>query len=104
MPKTGESKRPLAINDEIRAKFPKLVEKAENGSRAAAVKLECLVCFNGSARSAKACTSSKTCWLWPHAFGRGKTAAGAVDDADDADDATETPEENGSDETEEADR
>jgi len=58
------------LRDEILTKFVGGAEKIKT-SRSFAVKLHCVECVGGSSREAKGCTSSK-CFLWPHAFGRGR--------------------------------
>lgn len=53
-----------SFRDEIRAKLPKLAERAKNGPKAA-IRLFCVECMGGSKGDAKRC-ETRDCFLWPH--------------------------------------
>lgn len=58
--------------DEIKKKNPAMSEKAENGSRAAAIRLKCLDCVGGNYPSEVRKCPVKDCPLWIYRFGKGK--------------------------------
>ena len=45
------------VVDEVRHKHKALTKKADKGSRAAAIRIFCLVCMGGSAYEVKVCTA-----------------------------------------------
>ena len=53
------------FTDMLRKKFPIRAERAANGSRGAAITMNCLECVGGSIADAKACTA-RDCFLWPY--------------------------------------
>jgi hypothetical protein len=78
----------IDVVDELNASYPSAAAKAKT-SRAYAIKLECIRCFGGSSRDAKVCPTTK-CWLWPHAYRRGKAVARGAETKDSNGDEEET--------------
>lgn len=66
--------KPTNVRDDLRARFPKLAERADAGSRAAACKLFCIECMGGSNQDAARC-ETRQCWLWPHSYRAQRQAA-----------------------------
>ncbi len=58
-----------AFRDELRAKYPGRAKRALGNGKAASIELFCIECIGGSAHDAKQC-ESRSCFLWPHGFGR----------------------------------
>jgi hypothetical protein len=54
----------MHFREEIKRRYPKTVARAQSGSRAAAMKLQCVECMGGDLGEVYACTD-KGCWLFP---------------------------------------
>lgn len=62
------------LREEIEEKMPKTVDRANNGSKVAAIRLFCLECMGGRRQDAIHCTTTE-CWLHAH---RGSTWVSAA--------------------------
>jgi hypothetical protein len=64
---TGDAERRLHfkhLRQHVPEKYQSLVDKAENGSRAAAAKLNCLECANYQVAEVRHCGLIHTCPMW----------------------------------------
>lgn len=56
------------FKEELRSRYPKTHASAANGSRKAAIRLQCLECVGGLSQQVRDCTS-KDCFLYPFRTG-----------------------------------